>query len=67
MKIKILLLLILLVLFGCENADVRGTTHSGKKSIALLCVDGVESMSGYRGYLAPHFKPDGPLYICQQR
>lgn len=54
-------------LCGCKEADKRGTTTSGEYTFSRICIDGVEYLqrSGHQhGYFAPHFKPDGTLYLC---
>lgn len=64
---KYLLLVLCLVLCGCNNPDSVGTARSGQEVYTKVCIDDVEYLiriGGYQGYMAPHFKPDGSLYIC---
>jgi hypothetical protein len=56
-----------IALCGCKEADKRGTTTSGDYTFSRICIDGVEYLqrTGHQhGYMAPHFKPDGTLYLC---
>jgi len=56
-------------LSGCNGPENQsaGTSLSGKRHHEKICLDGVEYLylqHGYGGYMAPHFKQDGSLYLC---
>ncbi len=64
----------LLLLLGCSpEFETAAPAKSGSENFDVVCIDGVEyiffakdtSSFGSLGWLAPHFKPDGSLYICK--
>lgn len=68
---KILLVLgMVLALAGCEQYESTGTVKSGNVSYKVVCIDSVEYVLravGRRGFMAPHFRVDGSLYLCQRK
>lgn len=62
-----LAIMILALLAGSPVST--GSTMSGTQDFNKICIDGVEylylQVSAGPGYLAPHFKPDGTLYLCE--
>jgi hypothetical protein len=67
---KLTIALLVLILFGCGEADKVGTAFSGNYKFERICIDGVEYLHynwGYQSGLSPHFKPDGSLYTCNNR
>lgn len=61
--LKYFLFLVLLSLTGCGDKFVNPFTET----TTFVCIDGVEYIkirTGYRGWMAPHYKADGTLYIC---
>ena len=68
--VQIFLLLILtFALYICFREDVTISLETNNNSFETVCVDGVEYLSwavGHRGYFAPHYKPNGDLYLCNE-
>ncbi len=69
--IKILIVSMTLLIAGCDNPRTTGNTYSGNVKFERICVDGVEYLyngaeSLYKGLFAPHMRPDGSLYLCDQ-
>lgn len=57
---------------GCDmpKSQVDRVTRSGDIDHEITCIDGVEYLylrHGYGGYMTPHFKKDGSLYLCENR
>ena len=66
---KLLILLVALVLIGCEIKIEEKSffDKEREREFNTVCIDGVEYLYyvGYKvGFLAPHFKTDGKLYLC---
>lgn len=65
-----LFVLIILLLLGCRaEYETALPAKSGNQSFDVICIDNVEYIYFAKygdkvGYLAPHFKTDGSLYIC---
>ena len=58
MKKLIIILLLCAALTACKNKI---------DDVSTVCIDNVEYIKFsaiYQGYLAPHYKPDGTLYLC---
>lgn len=67
-KLFIILVIFIISLTSCVEQNSTGTTKSGEGVYQKVCIDGVEYLQregGYHGYMAPHFKQDGSLYICE--
>lgn len=68
-KIIQVVLFILILCSACDYTPQKtnGETKSGGARYTRVCIDGVEYLqkSGRGDFtLAPHFKPDGNLYLC---
>jgi len=68
MKI-LLIILTLFLISSCGRTDKKGISLSGDQEFDRICIDNVEYIFAkdsisYRGYMAPHFKKDGTLYLC---
>ena len=53
---------------SCDQDNSTGVKISGSKSYKTICIDGVEYLKRTQGYgvlMAPHFKQDGSLYLCE--
>ena len=62
-----LTILIACTITACGIPSEARTTDSNSNEYELLCIDGVEYLkdsTGDRGFMAPHFSPDGSLYTC---
>ena len=67
-------LVIFLVCFSLSGCEFRYERVEDDRIVDMkqrtTCIDGVEYImiggDGRRGYMAPHFKPDGKLYICEK-
>lgn len=69
MKKLVSVLLVVGLLGGCVEYDTNRSTYSGDAKFDTVCVDGVEYLMhdmGHRGYMSPHYYPDGELYTCQK-
>lgn len=54
----------MLVLLFVSCAD-KQTDFRKKTGYDIKCIDGVEYLMGFRSF-APHFKPDGSLFTCDE-
>ena len=66
----LIFLIIALTFYSCESFENNGLSYSGDEKFTRACIDGVEYLirsakGSYRGYMAPHFKPNGTLYTCK--
>ncbi len=70
MKRAMITIIILFFIFhGCDDTAYDGETDSSLE-YEVECIDGVEYIKGFRtqwGYMSPHFKKDGTLYLCGKR
>lgn len=74
-KFDIFLIVVILIFAGVcysvinsiDVAHESGISKSGDYEFKRVCIDGVEYFfkDSRRGYLAPHFKSDGSLYLCE--
>lgn len=65
---KLVFIIMIAVMAGCTEYQDGRAARSGNEIIETSCIDGVEYIhysKGYRGYLAPHFRKDGSLYLCE--
>lgn len=66
MKILIVLFVTIFI-FSCAEPKEVGIAYSGESQFSRVCIDGVEYLYrrlGNIGYLSPHFKITGDLYLC---
>lgn len=62
---KYLILSLGLLVVGCTPSQSQVDSR-----IKHRCIDGVGyviMVDGYRGFMAPHFKSDGTLYLCDKK
>lgn len=70
MKRLLIAIVICLSISSCNTGEEPRTP---KEEFKTVCVDGVEyfffsESMGYKGYgyMSPHFKRDGSLYLCEE-
>lgn len=69
MKRIVVLIVTALLLCSCGEYTDNGTINGGGREFKKVCIDNVEYLMrscGHRGYMSPHFHPDGTLYTCNQ-
>lgn len=66
--VKHIIIVVAMVLcIGCDGYTEGNTARSGNLKVKTVCIDGVEYIkmsTGYGGYMSPHYKKDGTLYLC---
>lgn len=65
--IKILIILSVVFIASCGDYETNVAISVGGSTFTIVCIDGVEYVTlskVYSGYMSPHYKTDGSLYLC---
>ena len=73
--LTLLMIFLILIVIGCQLGEylliiISKPTESGDMEFSTICVDGVEyifreNYTSRTAWMAPHFKTDGSLYLCE--